>query len=103
MMALAGRKAKANVVGIIGLVENMPDAAAQRPGDVVKSAHGHTIEVINTHAECRLVLAAALWYAHPKVNPQRNVDLATLTGHIIVSLGHAHAGLYSKDAAMEIG
>ena len=100
MMALAGRKAKANVVGIIGLVENMPDAAAQRPGDVVKSANGQTIEVINTDAEGRLVLADALWYAQTKFKPQCIVDLATLTGAIIVSLGYEHAGLFSNDDAL---
>src|SRR3546814_11290315 len=97
MMALAGRKAKANVVGIIGLVENMPDAAAQRPGDVVKSANGQTIEVINTDAEGRLVLADALWYAQPKFKPQCRVDLETLTGAIIVTPDYDHSGRVSNE------
>src|SRR3546814_11347382 len=78
----------------------MPDAAAQRPGDVVKSANGQTIEVINTDAEGRLVLADALWYAQTKFKPQCIVDLATLTGAIIVSLGYEHAGLFSNDDAL---
>jgi len=97
MKALAGRKAKANVVGLIGLVENMPDGNAQRPGDVVKSMSGQTIEVINTDAEGRLVLADALWYTQERFKPQFMVDLATLTGAIIVSLGNEHAGLFSND------
>ena len=97
MMALAGRKAKVNVVGILGLVENMPDGNAQRPGDVVTSMSGQTIEVINTDAEGRLVLADALWYCQDRFKPKFMVDLATLTGAIIVSLGHDYAGLFSND------
>jgi leucyl aminopeptidase len=97
MMALAGRKAKANVVGILGLVENMPDGNAQRPGDVVTSMSGQTIEVINTDAEGRLVLADALWYCQDRFRPKFMVDLATLTGAIIVALGHDFGGLFSND------
>ncbi|MBB3065049.1 leucyl aminopeptidase [Limibacillus halophilus] len=97
MRALAGRKARADVVGICGLVENMPDGAAQRPGDVVTSMSGQTIEVINTDAEGRLVLADALWFGQEKFQPKAVIDLATLTGAIIISLGHEHAGLFSND------
>ena len=97
MKALAGRKAKVDVVGICGLVENMPSSKAQRPGDIVRSASGQTIEVINTDAEGRLVLADALWYVQQKFKPRFIVDLATLTGAIIVALGHDHAGLYSNN------
>jgi leucyl aminopeptidase len=97
MCALAGRKAKANVVGILGLVENMPDGNAQRPGDVVTSMSGQTIEVINTDAEGRLVLADALWYCQDRFKPKFMIDLATLTGAIIISLGHDFAGLFSND------
>ncbi|MGV6801767.1 MAG: leucyl aminopeptidase [bacterium] len=97
MAALAGRKAKANVIGIIGLVENMPDADAQRPSDVVTSMSGQTIEVQNTDAEGRLVLADALTYAQEKFTPQMIIDLATLTGAIIMSLAHDYAGLFSND------
>jgi len=97
MRALAARKAKANVVGILGLVENMPDGKAQRPGDIVKSASGQTIEVINTDAEGRLVLADALWYVKEKFDPALIVDLATLTGAILVALGQEYAGLFSND------
>jgi leucyl aminopeptidase len=97
MYALASRKAKANVVGILGLVENMPDGNAQRPGDVVTSMSGQTIEVINTDAEGRLVLADALWYCQNRFKPKFMVDLATLTGAIIVSLGKDVAGLFSND------
>jgi leucyl aminopeptidase len=97
MKALAGRKAKANVIGILGLVENMPDGNAQRPGDVVTSMSGQTIEVINTDAEGRLVLADALWYTQDRFKPQFMVDLATLTGAIIIGLGHEYAGLFSND------
>ena len=97
MMALAGRKAKANVVGILGLVENMPDGNAQRPGDVVTSMSGQTIEVINTDAEGRLVLADALWYCQDRFKPKFMIDLATLTGAIIVALGNDYGGLYSND------
>ncbi len=97
MRALAGRKAKANVVGVVGLVENMPSGTAQRPGDIVTSASGQTIEVINTDAEGRLVLADALWYTQKRFKPSAMIDLATLTGAIIVSLGHVHAGLFSDN------
>jgi leucyl aminopeptidase len=97
MVALAGRKAKANVVGILGLVENMPDGNAQRPGDIVTSMSGQTIEVINTDAEGRLVLADALWYCQERFKPQFMVDLATLTGAIIIALGHDYAGLFSNN------
>jgi leucyl aminopeptidase len=97
MAALAGRKARVNAVGLVGLVENMPSANAQRPGDVVRSYSGQTIEVLNTDAEGRLVLADVLWYAQEKFAPRFMIDLATLTGAIIVALGHEHAGLFSND------
>ncbi|MEZ5936651.1 MAG: leucyl aminopeptidase [Hyphomonadaceae bacterium] len=97
MVALARRKAKANVVGLVGLVENMPDGKAQRPGDIVTSGAGKTIEILNTDAEGRLVLADVLWHAQKKFNPKAVIDLATLTGAIIVSLGHEHAGLFSNN------
>jgi leucyl aminopeptidase len=97
MRALAGRQARVNAVGVCGLVENMPSAKAQRPGDIVTSASGQTIEVINTDAEGRLVLADALWYVQDKFKPRAIVDLATLTGAIIVALGHEHAGLFAND------
>jgi leucyl aminopeptidase len=97
MAALAGRKAKVDAVGVVGLVENMPSGTAQRPGDVVKSYSGQTIEVINTDAEGRLVLADILWYTQQKFEPKFMIDLATLTGAIIVGLGHEYAGLYSND------
>ena len=104
MKALALRKTKANVSGVIGLVENMPSGTAQRPGDVVKSMSGQTIEVINTDAEGRLVLADILWYAQQKFQPKKIVDLATLTGAIIVSIGQEKAGMFSnnKDFADEV-
>ena len=97
MYALAARKAKANVVGILGLVENMPDGNAQRPGDIVTSMSGQTIEVINTDAEGRLVLADALWYCQDRFKPRFMVDLATLTGAIIIALGNDYAGLFSNN------
>ncbi|CAA6605914.1 putative cytosol aminopeptidase [Rhodospirillaceae bacterium LM-1] len=97
MKALAGRKAKVNVVGVAGLVENMPSGTAQRPGDVVKSMSGQTIEVINTDAEGRLVLADALWYCQNRFKPTAMIDLATLTGAILVALGSEYAGLFSND------
>lgn len=97
MHALASRKAKANVIGIVGLVENMPDGNAQRPGDIVKSMSGQTIEVINTDAEGRLVLADALWYCKETYKPRFMINLATLTGAIMVALGQHHAGLFSND------
>ncbi len=97
MKALAGRKAKVNVVGVAGLVENMPDGNAQRPGDVVTSMSGQTIEVLNTDAEGRLVLADALWYTQKNFKPKLMIDLATLTGAIIVALGTSRAGLFSNN------
>lgn len=97
MKALALRKAKANVIGVCGLVENMPDGNAQRPGDVVTSMSGQTIEVINTDAEGRLVLCDVLCWVQRTHRPKTIVDLATLTGAIIVALGHDHAGLFSND------
>jgi leucyl aminopeptidase len=97
MQALASRKAKANVVGAIGLVENMPDGNAQRPGDIVTSMSGQTIEIINTDAEGRLVLADVLWYVAKKFKPKFMVDLATLTGAIMVALGTEYAGLFSNN------
>jgi leucyl aminopeptidase len=97
LRALAVRKAKVNAVGVIGLVENMPDGKAQRPDDVVTSMSGQTIEVLNTDAEGRLVLADALWYAQSKFKPRLVVDLATLTGAIMVALGSEHAGLFAND------
>ncbi|MDH3581538.1 MAG: leucyl aminopeptidase, partial [Hyphomicrobiales bacterium] len=97
MKALAARKAKVNAVGIIGLVENMPSGTATRPGDIIGSMSGQTIEVLNTDAEGRLVLADALWYAQKKFKPKWMVNLATLTGAILVALGKEHAGLFSND------
>lgn len=97
MKALALRKAEANVVGIVGLVENMPDGKAVRPGDVIVSMKGDTIEIINTDAEGRLVLADVLWYAQERFNPRAIVDLATLTNAVIVGLGHENAGLFAND------
>lgn len=97
MLALALRRAKANVVGVCGLVENMPDGNAQRPGDVVTSMSGQTIEVINTDAEGRLVLCDALTWTQKNFQPRAIVDLATLTGAIILSLAHEYAGLFSND------
>ncbi len=97
MHVLAARKAKVNVVGILGLVENMPDGNAQRPGDIVTTMSGQTVEVINTDAEGRLVLADALWYCQDRFKPRFMVDLATLTGAIIVALGNDFAGLFSNN------
>jgi leucyl aminopeptidase len=97
MHALAARKAKTNAVGIIGLVENMPDGKAQRPGDIVTSMSGQTIEVLNTDAEGRLVLADILWYCQDRFKPQFMINLATLTGAILVALGNHHAGLFSNN------
>lgn len=97
MVALAGRKAKVNVVGIVGLVENMPDGNAQRPGDVVTAMSGTTIEVINTDAEGRLVLADALWYCQDRFKPKFMIDLATLTGAAIIALGTDYAGVFSNN------
>ena len=97
MRALAGRKAKVNAVGSVGLVENAIDGAAQRPGDIVTAMSGTTIEVLNTDAEGRLVLADALWYCQDRFKPQFMINLATLTGAIIVALGAHHAGLFSNN------
>jgi len=97
MHALAARKARVNAVGLIGLVENMPDGNAQRPGDIVKSMSGQTIEIINTDAEGRLVLADVVWYAAQRFKPKFMVDLATLTGAIIVALGQEYAGMFSNN------
>jgi len=94
---LAARKAKVNAVGAIGLVENMPDGKAQRPGDIVTSMSGQTIEIINTDAEGRLVLADVLHYVNKRFKPKFMVDLATLTGAIIIALGHEYAGLFAND------
>jgi leucyl aminopeptidase len=100
MHCLAMRKAKANVVGLVGLVENMPDGNAIRPGDVVASMKGDTVEIINTDAEGRLVLCDVMWYAQERFQPSAMVDLATLTGAIIIGLGHEKAGVFSNDDAL---
>ena len=97
MKAVALRNAKANVVGIVALVENMPGAKAQRPGDIVHTMSGQTIEVLNTVAEGRLILADAVWYVQDKYEPSAIIDLATLTGAVIVALGHENAGLFAND------
>ncbi|QFT78409.1 leucyl aminopeptidase [Erythrobacter sp. THAF29] len=97
MLAIASRKAKANVVAVMGLVENMPDGKAQRPGDVVTTMSGQTVEVLNTDAEGRLVLCDALHWAQEEYDPARIIDLATLTGAMIIALGHEHGGLFSND------
>src|SRR5262245_25133960 len=97
MQALAGRKAKVNAVGALGIVENMPDGKAQRPGDIVTTMSGQTIEIINTDAEGRLVLADVLHYVNKRFKPKFMIDLATLTGAIIIALGHEYAGLFSND------
>ena len=97
MRTLALRKAKANVVGLVGLVENMPDGKATRPGDVVRSMKGDTVEIINTDAEGRLVLCDVLWYAQERFKPSGIVDLATLTGAVIIALGHENTGVFSND------
>jgi leucyl aminopeptidase len=97
MHALAKRKARVDAVGLVGLVENMPDGKAQRPNDIVKTMSGQTIEILNTDAEGRLVLADVLWYAQSRFHPRFMVDLATLTGAIMVALGQEHAGLFSND------
>ena len=97
MKALAGRKAKCNAVGVAGLVENMPSGAAQRPGDIVTSMSGQTVEVLNTDAEGRLVLADALWYTQDRFKPKFMIDLATLTGAIIIALGNENCGLFANN------
>jgi len=103
MQLLAARGAKANVVGLVGLVENMPDGRAQRPGDVVTSMKGDTVEVINTDAEGRLVLGDVMWYAQDRFAPAAMVDLATLTGAMIIALGTENAGVFSNDDAFCAG
>src|SRR5262245_17955057 len=100
MRLLAARKARVNAVGVCALVENMPDGNAQRPGDVVKSMSGQTVEVINTDAEGRLILCDAMWYAQDKFKPQAMVELSTLTGAIIIALGHERAGLFSNNTQL---
>jgi len=100
MMAIAGRKARANVVAVCALVENMPDGNATRPGDVVKSMSGQTVEIINTDAEGRLILCDAMWYAQENFKPQAMIELSTLTGAIIVALGHERAGLFSNNTSL---
>ena len=100
MQALAGRKAKVDVIGAIGIVENMPGPDAYRPGDILTSMSGQTIEIINTDAEGRLVLADVCWYVQDKYKPKFMVDLATLTGAILVALGQEHAGLFSNDDSL---
>ncbi len=97
MRLLAARHAKVNAVGIVGLVENMPSGTAQRPGDIVRSLSGQTIEVLNTDAEGRLVLADVLWYCQDRFKPKLMIDLATLTGAVIVALGHDHGGLFANN------
>jgi leucyl aminopeptidase len=97
MHALATRRARVNAVGVIGLVENMPSGDAMRPGDIVRAMSGTTIEIVNTDAEGRLVLADALWYTQDRFKPKLMVNLATLTGAIIVALGHEHGGLFSNN------
>ncbi len=97
MAALAGRKAKVDAIGLVGLVENMPDGNAQRPGDVVTTYSGQTVEVINTDAEGRLVLADVLWYCQEKYDPRFMLDLATLTGAMVITLGHEYTGFFSND------
>ena len=96
MKKLSFKQSKANIAAVVGLVENMPSGTAQRPGDVVKSMSGKTIEVINTDAEGRLVFADAVWYAQKTFKPKNLVDLATLTGAIIVSIGQEKAGMFSN-------
>jgi leucyl aminopeptidase len=100
MAALAGRRARANVIGVLACVENMPGPDAQRPGDIITSMSGQTIEVLNTDAEGRLVLADAMTYVQRKYKPSAVIDLATLTGAITIALGDAHAGLFSNHDAL---
>ena len=100
MKAIAGRKAKANVVGVVGLVENMPDGNAQRPGDIVTTMSGQTVEVLNTDAEGRLVLSDALTWTQRTYDPKVIVDLATLTGAMVISLGHEYAGMFANDETL---
>jgi leucyl aminopeptidase len=98
--AIAGRKAKANVVGVVGLVENMPDGNAMRPGDIVTTMSGQTVEVLNTDAEGRLVLCDAIAWAQKAYDPKVIVDLATLTGAMVISLGHEYAGMFANDETL---
>ncbi len=100
LKTLALRKANAHVVGICGMVENMPDGGAMRPGDIVKTMSGQTVEVLNTDAEGRLVLCDAIWWAQQTYQPETVIDLATLTGAMIVSLGFEYGGLFSNDDAL---
>ncbi|KAA6205333.1 MAG: leucyl aminopeptidase [Candidatus Tokpelaia sp.] len=100
MHLLAARKAKANIIGLVGLVENMPDGNAQRPGDIVTSLSGQTIEIVNTDAEGRLVLADVLWFAKERFNPCLMVDFASLTMAVIIALGNQYAGLYANNAVL---
>lgn len=100
MHALARRKAKANVVGLVGIVENMPSGNATRPGDVIRSMKGDTVEIINTDAEGRLVLCDVMWHAQEHYKPAAMIDLATLTGAIIIGLGHENAGVFSNNDAL---
>jgi leucyl aminopeptidase len=100
MHELAARKAKVNAVGVIGLVENMPSGSAQRPGDIVTSMSGQTIEVLNTDAEGRMVLGDCLWYVQERFKPKAVINLATLTGAVMVALGKEHAGLFSNNDAL---
>lgn len=100
MKAIAGRKARANVVGVVGLVENMPDGNAMRPGDIVTTMSGQTVEVLNTDAEGRLVLCDAISWAQKVYDPKVIVDLATLTGAMVISLGHEYAGMFANDEAL---
>jgi len=97
MKVLAARKAQANVVGLVGLVENMPSGESYRPGDIIKSMKGDTIEVVNTDAEGRLVLCDVMWYAQQRFNPIGMIDLATLTGAILIGLGEENAGVFSNN------
>lgn len=103
MRAIAGRKAKVNVIGIVGLVENMPDGDATRPSDIVKSASGQTIEVQNTDAEGRLVLSDALWYGQTHFDPACVIDMATLTGAMVISLGQEYAGVFTNSDTLWSG
>lgn len=100
MLALVTRKAKANIIGVVGLVENMPDGKAQRPGDVVTTMSGQTVEVLNTDAEGRLVLCDVLHWVQEEYDPARMIDLATLTGAMIISLGHEYGGMFANDDAL---
>jgi len=101
--ALAGRKAKVNAVGVLGLVENMPDGNAQRPGDVLTSMSGQTIEIISTDAEGRVVLADALWYCQNRFRPRAMIDVATLTGASQVALGVEYSALFTNDVKLAAG